>query len=156
MIYTIAEALLTFDSMSQDRLQKLCYFAYAWYLTFFGERLFEERFEAWEDGPVCPELFEKYEDYNRMPIPKSKQELEQVIPKADLHEFLRAIYDAHGSLKAVELHQLACSEEPWRLALKRQEEGEDPAYSDEEIISWNTKKVLQELHRENMCLVYDI
>lgn len=155
MVYKIAEAMLTFDSMTNDRLQKLCYFAYAWYLTFFGERLFEERFEAWEKGPVCPELFQKYGRYGLRPIPKSGKPLRHIIAGGELQEFLQAVYDAHGKLKAEELVQLACSEEPWLLALKRlNEEGDNSTYCDEEIVHWNTKKVLKELNRENITLVY--
>ncbi len=157
MVYKIAEAMLTFDSMENDKLQKLCYFAYAWYLTFFGERLFEERFEAWERGPVCPELFDKYKKYRKSPIPKSDMVLEGIIPDGDLKEFLRAVYDAHGHLKERELLHLACSEEPWILALKRMdEEGDNSIYNDDDIINWNTRKVLKELNKENMCLVFEV
>lgn len=154
MVYKIAEAMLTFDSMTHDKLQKLSYFSYAWYLTFFGKRLFEQRFEAWERGPVCPELFDKYKKYGFSRIPKLKKELTKVIGEEELQEFLEAVYDAHGQLKPQELLNLACSEEPWRLALKRLEEGENSTYSDEEIVNWNTRKILRELNQENIYLLY--
>lgn len=155
MVYKIAEAMLTFDSMTNDRLQKLCYFAYAWYLAFFGQRLFEERFEAWEKGPMCPELLQKYKRYGLRPIPRSGKPLPTIIPDDELQEFIQVVYDAHGRLTSEELTLLACSEEPWRMALNRlNEEGGNSTYSDEEIVHWNTKKVLKELRRENITLVY--
>ncbi len=156
MVFKIAEAMLTFDSMTNDRLQKLCYFSYAWYLTFFGERLFEQRFEAWEKGPVCPELYERYQSYGSKQIPRVKKDLAKIILNEDLQEFLRTVYDAHGSLKPEEIINLACSEEPWIMALNRLEEGDNSTYKDEEIINWNTKKVLRELNRENINLVYSL
>lgn len=156
MVFKIAEAMLTFHALTNDRLQKLCYFAYAWYLTFFGERLFEERFEAWEQGPVCPKLYDKYKRYGLTEIPRSDKELAQIIPDENLREFLIAVFDAHGLLKPEELIHLACSEEPWQFALRRFEEGDSSLYSDEEIVNWNTKKVLRELSRENVCLLYSV
>lgn len=153
MIDRIAEAMLTFDSMTNDKLQKLCYFSYAWYLTFFGKRLFEERFEAWEKGPVCPKLHERYRIFGRMSIPKADKAISEVIQDLELQEFLEAVYDAHGTLKPEELIYLACSEEPWINAVRRMEEGESSVYFDEEIINWNTRKVLRELRNENICFI---
>ena len=39
------------------KLQKLCYYSQAWGLVWDDEPLFDEDFEAWVNGPVCPELF---------------------------------------------------------------------------------------------------
>ena len=46
-------------SMSPMKLQKLCYYAQAWSLVWDDSPLFVEDFQAWETGPVCPELFYK-------------------------------------------------------------------------------------------------
>ena len=46
-------------SMSTMKLQKLCYYAQAWSLVWDDEPLFDEDFQAWANGPVCPELFFK-------------------------------------------------------------------------------------------------
>ena len=45
-------------------LQRLCYYAQAWSLAWDKFALFEEEFEAWASGPVCPEL------YNIFDLPK--------------------------------------------------------------------------------------
>lgn len=44
-------------SMSAMKLQKLCYYAQAWSLVWDDAPLFDEDFEAWANGPVCPELY---------------------------------------------------------------------------------------------------
>jgi hypothetical protein len=41
--------------MSAMKLQKLCYYSYGYHLAWESRRLFPERFEAWANGPVCPE-----------------------------------------------------------------------------------------------------
>lgn len=45
--------------MSTMKLQKLCYYAQAWALVWDDKPLFNEDFQAWANGPVCPELFRK-------------------------------------------------------------------------------------------------
>lgn len=44
-------------SMSTWKLQKLCYYSQAWHYTWTEKRLIKEEFQAWRNGPVCPELF---------------------------------------------------------------------------------------------------
>lgn len=45
--------------MSTMKLQKLCYYSQAWALVWDDAPLFDEDFQAWANGPVCPELFFK-------------------------------------------------------------------------------------------------
>lgn len=45
--------------MSTMKLQKLCYYSQAWALVWDDAPLFDEDFQAWANGPVCPELFHK-------------------------------------------------------------------------------------------------
>ncbi|MGK7944953.1 MAG: Panacea domain-containing protein [Microcystaceae cyanobacterium] len=40
------------------KLQKLVYYAQAWSLVWDEKPLFQERIEAWANGPVIPELYE--------------------------------------------------------------------------------------------------
>ncbi|MCP4656277.1 MAG: SocA family protein, partial [bacterium] len=42
------------------KLQKLVYYAQAWSLVWDERPLFEERVEAWANGPVVPELYERH------------------------------------------------------------------------------------------------
>ena len=44
-------------TMSTMKLQKLCYYSQAWSLVWDDAPLFDEDFEAWANGPVCPSLF---------------------------------------------------------------------------------------------------
>ena len=48
------------DEMDTWKLQKLVYYSQAWHLVWDSEPLFEERVEAWANGPVIPELFDKH------------------------------------------------------------------------------------------------
>ena len=44
-------------TLSTMKLQKLCYYAQAWSLVWDDQPLFDEDFEAWMNGPVCPALY---------------------------------------------------------------------------------------------------
>lgn len=59
----MAEAFLSIESMTHMKLQKLCYYAKAWYLAIYGENIITEPFEAWVSGAVQPLLYHKYKIY---------------------------------------------------------------------------------------------
>lgn len=57
-VFDVAKYMLTkLGPMTTLKLQKLCYYAQAWSLVWDDAELFPEDFEAWANGPVCPELF---------------------------------------------------------------------------------------------------
>ena len=56
-IRKVAQYFLSKESMSHKKLQKLCYYAQAWYLANYGKPLMPNRFEAWVHGPVSPDLY---------------------------------------------------------------------------------------------------
>ncbi|WP_406731778.1 Panacea domain-containing protein [Streptomyces sp. NBC_01794] len=55
-----AYILMKAAPMSAMKLQKLCYFSYGYHLAWEDRPLFDERFQAWANGPVAPELYGKH------------------------------------------------------------------------------------------------
>ena len=51
------------ETVSPLKLIKLSYFAYAWNLYHTGNGLFEEEIQAWQHGPVIPEIYHEYKHY---------------------------------------------------------------------------------------------
>ena len=51
-------------------MQKLVYFAYGWMMAKNGEKLFYDRIEAWQYGPVIPSLYYQLKHYGRDRITK--------------------------------------------------------------------------------------
>lgn len=51
------------------QLQKMCYYAQAYHLARYEERMFDSNFEAWAHGPVSPELYFKYRSAGYQPLP---------------------------------------------------------------------------------------
>jgi uncharacterized phage-associated protein len=56
------------------QVQKLVYFAYGWYLAIAGERLLNERVQAWQWGPVIPSLYGEFKPYGSGPITEPSYE----------------------------------------------------------------------------------
>ena len=60
-VYDVAKYVLKkLGSMPTMKLQKEVYYCQAWSLGWDGKPLFDEDFQAWANGPVCPELFSRH------------------------------------------------------------------------------------------------
>lgn len=95
--------------VSNLKLQKLVYYAQAWYLAINKKSLFDEDFEAWIHGPVIPELYQQYKQFGWRPIDK---EVEPKLPE-DVREFLKEVADEYFACDAYELEQMTHLESPW-------------------------------------------
>ena len=61
------------DTISNMKLQKLVYYAQGFYLALYGKPLFPERIEAWDQGPVIPELYRRFEKFGAKAIEKPEE-----------------------------------------------------------------------------------
>lgn len=109
-VFSLAKAFLNIDSMTHKKLQKLCYYAKAWYLALYDTNLIGEAFEAWVHGAVQPALYHKYKAYGFSEIPKSIDT--SGVPEEYL-SFAREVYESYGILSGDELERLNHQEEPW-------------------------------------------
>lgn len=109
-IFDMATAFLSIESMSHKKLQKLCYYAKAWYLALYDMNILDENFEAWVHGAVQPDLYQRYKIYGFSYIPKVANTSE--IPEEFL-SFSRKIFDSYGELDGDELERLNHTEAPW-------------------------------------------
>ncbi len=107
--------------MSSWKLQKLCYYAQAWTLAWKEAPLFDEDFEAWANGPVCPSLFfanqGKYMIAPEM-IDGKPNELTE-----DQKENIDIVLKSYGDKDAYWLREQTHSEDPWKDARGNLPEG---------------------------------
>jgi len=115
-IYDLANAFLSIEAMTHKKLQKLCYYAKAWYLALNNENLIKEPFEAWVHGAVQPQLYQKYRGYGFQLIPMFNGELLK-LPEEFL-SFSREIYETYGEFSGDELERINHQEMPWLNARK--------------------------------------
>lgn len=112
-IFDLADAFLSIASMTHKKLQKLCFYAKAWYLALYDTNIITENFEAWVHGAVQPDLYQKYKIYGFGFIPKVDDTF--YIPEEFL-SFAREIYASYGELDGNDLERLNHSEMPWLKA----------------------------------------
>lgn len=117
-IYNVANYfLLRADSESGSiithlKLQKLCYYANSWHLAFEGDTLFDQCFQAWAHGPVCPELWHKYKNYGFNPISAPEVVDDNNFTEEQM-ETLEEVWRVYGDYDAKYLEKLTHQEEPW-------------------------------------------
>lgn len=132
-IFMLAKAFLSIASMTHKKLQKLCYYAKAWYLALYDENIIPEEFQAWVHGAVNPELYRHYSSYGFEKIPKCL--CTNDIPE-ELISFAHEVYDVYGKYTGDELESINHQEDPWLNARK----GLKPWESSHNIISENDMK----------------
>ena len=96
------------------KMQKLLYYAQAWFLVNFNKPLFDDPIEAWELGPVIREVYEHYKKFTHTPIiynDRKGQELKN-FSEEEL-EFLNDFYDKFIGTPAHILVNMTHNEEPW-------------------------------------------
>lgn len=114
-IYALAKAFLSISSMTNKKLQKLCYYAKAWYLAIYDTNIISEDFQAWVHGAVQPGLYYKYKEYGFNSIPKIENT--NSIPE-EFISFANEIYSSYGHLSGDQLEVLNHQEDPWINARK--------------------------------------
>ena len=97
------------EAITPLKLQKLVYYADAWYLANFDKPLITEDFEAWAHGPAIPSLYGKYRDSGWNALPPE----EGSMPPKKHEDFLRAVFDEYGQYSAKKLEQMTHEETPW-------------------------------------------
>jgi uncharacterized phage-associated protein len=139
--YIITKISASGETMSNLKLQKLAYYADAWYLAFFDEKLVDEGFQAWIHGPVSRAI------YNRFSSSKS---LYSDITIADctlgltFHQFrlqpahIDSVLEVYGAFTGAQLEDMTHKEEPWIKA----REGYRPSERCEEIIDRNITETI--------------
>lgn len=114
-VHDIAKWFLSKDSMTHKKVQKLCYYAQAWYCALYdGAPLFPDEVQAWVHGPVVPALYPIYADYKWSPIPREDFDASKLSPKA--LAVLEAVYNTYGDFSGDQLEELTHSEYPWKHA----------------------------------------
>ena len=102
--------------MSGWKLQKLVYYCQAWHLVWEDKVLFEEKIEAWANGPVAPALYKLHAGaFEVTEIPEGD-------PRAlsdEEMESIAVVLGDYGRRSGQWLSELAHMESPWKEARQR-------------------------------------
>lgn len=98
--------------ISTWKLQKLCFYSQAWSLAWTERPLFENDFEAWSNGPVCPELFYAHQCKYSVIYNDLCQGNENNL-SADDKETIDTVLDSYKDMEPYDLREQTHSEQPW-------------------------------------------
>ena len=121
-IFDVAKWFLSKESMTHKKLQKLCYYAYSWFIYMENDdienienRLFEEKFQAWVHGPVNYELYLEYSGYKWNKIEKEDSNFGNL---KEYNDFLENVWSTYGVYDGDQLETISHQELPWINARK--------------------------------------
>jgi uncharacterized phage-associated protein/Zn-dependent peptidase ImmA (M78 family) len=110
----VAKYLVASLRMDNLKLQKLLYYSQAVHLVLHDKtRLFPESIEAWDHGPVVPQVYRKYKKYEFNTIPYQGEDY--VLPQDGIKS-IDFVIDTFGSMSGRELINQTHHEWPWRNA----------------------------------------
>ena len=102
------------EVLTNLKLQKLLYYAQAWYLALKDKPLFSEDFEAWVHGPVLPSQYQRFKKSEWRPI------LDEIsspnIPNDKIISHLTEVVNVFGIETASNLESMTHNEFPWKNA----------------------------------------
>lgn len=103
------------EGLTNLKLQKLLYLAQAYYLAKLGRPLFSEKIEAWQYGPVIPEVYNEFRKHGSNPIfsdndKSSLTDEDKVI--------LKTVWDSFGGFSAGRLVEITHAHTPWKEAFE--------------------------------------
>lgn len=108
-----AYILLKLGTMPAMKLQKLVYYSQAWSLVWDEKLLFRDRIEAWANGPVIRNLYDKHRGQFRVSKifdgnPDALNDVQR--------ETVNAVLGFYGEKTSQWLSELTHIEAPWREA----------------------------------------
>lgn len=119
-VYDVADYIVkNMPGITAMKLQKLVYYCQSWSLAWDDEPLFDEDFQAWANGPVCPELYFIHRgqfiiEENLFEEFKSE---ENKLTESNI-ETIKAILKHYGNKSPHFLSELTHKEQPWKETRK--------------------------------------
>jgi len=117
-VFDVAEYVLSkLSKIPTMKLQKLVYYCQAWSLAWDGVPLFNEEFEAWANGPVCPELYAAHKRVFSVEHGYFDEFLTTDVefPPQSI-DTMNIVIEDYGNKEPWWLSDLTHMEDPWRLA----------------------------------------
>ncbi|WP_126421791.1 Panacea domain-containing protein [Asticcacaulis excentricus] len=109
--------------MTTWKLQKLVYYSQAWSLVWDDQPIFEEQIQAWANGPVCPDLYQRHKGQFKITANSLDAGDHRALTKAE-RETVEAVVRRYGKKTAHYLSELTHQEAPWKRARKGVKDGE--------------------------------
>ncbi len=126
-VFVIADAILKIAKEQNKKvtplqLLKLVYISEGWSLALRNKTLFSNRIEAWQYGPVVPDLYHRTKNFGGNPIPYKEMDYEESSLSGEDFEFQKEVYNAYRDYSGIELSSITHqTDSPWYQVYKHGE-----------------------------------
>lgn len=127
-VQDVAEYVITYSEdkdygISNLKLQKILYLIQAYFLMQTKKPCFSEEIEAWDFGPVIPEVYRRYKQFGSTDIQVRCLNLEKVQKRFRKEDRKRidAVIDKFADFSTANLTILTQNQAPWNEAFDRKE-----------------------------------
>jgi uncharacterized phage-associated protein len=134
-------------SVTQLKLQKLCYYAQGLHIAKFGEPLFSETIEAWDYGPVVVELRQIHSHRGAETISPYEPAFGKSIVYESITELLDKVWGRLGNHSAGELVDMTHAEAPW---IEAYGQGQNTKISEELMGSYFTNQAINKMEEDSV------
>lgn len=94
------------DTIDNLKLNKLLYYAQGWSLARGGDPIFSDEVEAWDYGPVIPDVYRTYKVCGKNPILEPKDHFDESLLSSEQLCLLTDVYANFGQFTGVYLKEL--------------------------------------------------
>jgi len=118
--YLITAVRQTGAALSVLKLQKLLYYAQGWHLALAGETLFQGKFQAWPQGPVNRDVYDRFMATKSLDSELFESDVSKDFSAAEVNHENRNHLDRvllrYGKYEDSVLQEMIEREAPWREA----------------------------------------
>lgn len=100
------------EDLTNLKMQKLLYYAQGHYLAKYGHPLFSDSIEAWQHGPVVPNIYRDMKYHRDVLAPSNDYDWDSI--DEETASFLAGIWNAYGQYSAWKLRNMTHATTPWR------------------------------------------
>lgn len=104
------------DEITKLSLQKLLYFSNGLFNAIYGEKLFNDKCQAWQHGPVYPKVYHTYSDFEENTLGSINEDFYNlsVDLSEEKQEFLNVIFNEFGKYSGSMLRRMThIDDSPW-------------------------------------------
>jgi uncharacterized phage-associated protein len=102
------------DIISNLKLQKMMYYLQGFNLAFFDEKLFEDGIEAWQYGPVVPNVYNHFKGHGKGAIVLNAAIEEIELNSDEQEDMFHQVMGEYGKFSAIRLMEMTHNEIPWK------------------------------------------
>jgi uncharacterized phage-associated protein len=123
--FVLAVAHENGDVVTNLKMQKLLFYAQALHLAKKKTPLFDDDAEAWQFGPVIPDVYDTYKKYGRLPIDEDISQEDVDVLDAETQNFMDEFLFKFMDYSATHLANMTHNEAPWQDAFDKNPGGSE-------------------------------